>query len=320
MRDDFDEKTKQILARRVGYRCSNPNCRKLTSGPQEDPAKAINIGVAAHITAASPGGPRFDSTLSPVERKSPDNGIWLCQNCAKLIDSDEKRYSVALLKEWKKLSEQAALLDMENNTLLDEDIVIVQEVARAFASRLEQHWVYMDYLQQMFFGFMSKPDELRIDLKAQTLEFNLKQIRQDEIYKIARLRIGVLPIKVVDRLSDYDFNFTRLLDVLDMAVARPESLENVFALHRFCIQIIYTRMDCALNLALLTKEVLNEAEKFIRSKDYLKSEYERARKAVHDGEELPKVIFSTLKGIEMFFNELGNLDEISPLLTYPENN
>ena len=35
-----------------------------TAGPLDDPAKAVNIGVAAHITAASPGGPRFDDTLT----------------------------------------------------------------------------------------------------------------------------------------------------------------------------------------------------------------------------------------------------------------
>jgi hypothetical protein len=114
MRNDFDNKTKEILARRVGYRCSNPNCRKLTSGPQTDPAKAVNIGVAAHITAASPGGPRYDARLSPEERKSVDNGIWLCQNCAKLVDNDEQRYTTDLLIEWKRLSERAALLEVEN--------------------------------------------------------------------------------------------------------------------------------------------------------------------------------------------------------------
>jgi hypothetical protein len=57
MRDDFDAKTKETLARRVGYRCSNPDCGKLTSGPQEDPTKVLNIGVAAPITAAPLGGP-----------------------------------------------------------------------------------------------------------------------------------------------------------------------------------------------------------------------------------------------------------------------
>jgi hypothetical protein len=319
MRDDFEEKIKQILARRVGYRCSNPNHRKLTSGPQEDPAKAINIGVAAHITAASPGGPRFDPTLSSTERKSPENGIWLCQNCAKLVDSDEKRYSVALLKEWKKLSEQAALLDVENNMLLGEETAIVQEVARAFASRLEQHWVYMNYLQQLFIEFMIKPYELKTDLKAQTLEFNLRQVRQDEIYRIARLRIGVLPRKVLDWVSEYDLNFTRLLDVLDRILANPQSLESDSTLQRLCLQVIYTRIDCALSLALLNKEILDEIERFVQCKDYLKSEYKRAREALQGGEELPKFVFSTLRSVEMFFKEFGTLDEISPLLVHPQN-
>ena len=109
MRDDFDAKTKETLARRVGYRCSNPDCRKLTSGPQEDPTKALSIGVAAHITAASEGGPRYDDSLSAEERSSVDNGIWLCQNCAHLIDSDVQRYTVGLLREWKRQAEQGAL-------------------------------------------------------------------------------------------------------------------------------------------------------------------------------------------------------------------
>ena len=92
MRDDFDEKTKDLLAKRVGYRCSNPNCRQLTSGPQADSNKSLNIGVAAHITAAAKGGPRYDENISLEERASIENGIWLCQNCAKLIDNDPKRY------------------------------------------------------------------------------------------------------------------------------------------------------------------------------------------------------------------------------------
>ncbi len=114
MRDDFDQKSKGILARRVGHRCSNPNCRELTSGPQKDPAKAINIGVAAHITAASPGGARYNSKLSSDERKSIDNGIWLWQKCAKSVDNDERRYTADLLADWKKFSEQAAQLEVEN--------------------------------------------------------------------------------------------------------------------------------------------------------------------------------------------------------------
>ena len=85
-RDEFDQRTKETLAKRVCYRCSNPNCCKLTSGPHEDPSKSVNIGVAAHITAAASGGKRYNSEISSEARKSIDNGMWLCQNCAKLID------------------------------------------------------------------------------------------------------------------------------------------------------------------------------------------------------------------------------------------
>jgi len=129
-RDDFSPEVKDILAKRVGMRCSNPNCRQPTSGPQEDPEKVLNIGVAAHITAASRKGPRHDEKLTPIERTSVDNGIWLCQNCGKLADNDPPRYPTDLLRRWKQLSEEAARLVIEspNNSgspdkFSDEDLI-----------------------------------------------------------------------------------------------------------------------------------------------------------------------------------------------------
>jgi HEAT repeat protein len=115
-RDDFPPPVKDVLAKRVGCRCCNPCCSKLTSGPHEDPTKAVNIGVAAHITAAAPGGKRYDPKLSSEERKAIKNGIWLCQNCGKLIDSDEQKYSVELLVKWKRDAEQQASVEVENST------------------------------------------------------------------------------------------------------------------------------------------------------------------------------------------------------------
>lgn len=113
-RDEFSVEVKELLAKRVGMRCSNPNCRQSTSGPQQDPARSLNIGVAAHITGAAKGGPRFDGNLSPEQRSSFGNGVWLCQNCAKLVDNDPMRYASDVLRDWKRLSEQAALHALEN--------------------------------------------------------------------------------------------------------------------------------------------------------------------------------------------------------------
>lgn len=68
----------------------------------------MNLGIAAHITAASPNGPRFDSTLSPESRASLENGIWLCHICAARIDRDEDRYPTSLILAWKQQAEEAA--------------------------------------------------------------------------------------------------------------------------------------------------------------------------------------------------------------------
>ncbi len=117
MRDDFPPRVKDVLAKRVGFRCSNPNCRQLTSGPQIDSSKAINVGVAAHITAASSQGPRYDPSLTPEERKDHSNGIWLCQKCAKLIDSDLTRYNIDVLRNWKNIAEETAIKELEGGSI-----------------------------------------------------------------------------------------------------------------------------------------------------------------------------------------------------------
>lgn len=108
MRDEFAQAVKNALAKRVANRCSSPRCRKTTSGPHSDPGKAVNIGVAAHITAAAPGGPRYDACLSSEARAGAENGIWLCGSCATLVDRDDGRFTKEELHAWKTEAEQFA--------------------------------------------------------------------------------------------------------------------------------------------------------------------------------------------------------------------
>jgi tetratricopeptide (TPR) repeat protein len=112
-RDDFPLPIVRHLAQRAGYRCSNPDCRRDTSGPSSIADEGVKIGVAAHITAASAGGPRFDATLTSAERSAIGNGVWLCQSCGKLIDSDEARFTKEVLGTWKKSAELQARLRLE---------------------------------------------------------------------------------------------------------------------------------------------------------------------------------------------------------------
>jgi hypothetical protein len=107
-RDEFPEITKRAIAARAAFRCSNPDCRAPTAGPQMEAGKALNLGVAAHISAAATGGPRYDPALSSEQRSDIGNAIWLCQNCAKLVDNDPQRFTFSLLVAWKRLAEAIA--------------------------------------------------------------------------------------------------------------------------------------------------------------------------------------------------------------------
>src|SRR5436189_6308419 len=97
MTDAFVEAVICATAARVANRCSNPNCRALTSGPHNDRRKSLTLGLAVHIAAASPSGRRYDPLLPDHEYGAYGNAIWLCQHCANLIDNDVVLYHASLL-------------------------------------------------------------------------------------------------------------------------------------------------------------------------------------------------------------------------------
>ena len=105
-RDDFSQPTRKVLERQARGHCSNPKCRRLTSGATSDGKDEIRIGVASHIEAAAEGGPRYRAEMTSEERKSPDNGIWLCQVCGKAVDSKDARFTVEELRGWKRRSNE----------------------------------------------------------------------------------------------------------------------------------------------------------------------------------------------------------------------
>jgi hypothetical protein len=178
MRDDFSLKIKELLAKRAGNRCSNPGCRQPTSGPQEEQTKAVNIGVAAHITAASADGPRFDASLAPNDRRSIKNGIWLCQCCAKLVDNDPVRYDTDLLRQWKIMTERAAARELEypRNSHTDTDQIFIElerlmpdlltemreDLTKHALSRefviLEKRWTYWASGHELVYYFEDHPE------------------------------------------------------------------------------------------------------------------------------------------------------------------
>lgn len=152
MRDNFKLKTKNLLAERVAYKCSNPNCSIITIGPNVNKLKSTKIGVAAHITAAAKNGPRYNHNLTSEKRKGFDNGIWLCENCASEIDKNPYKYSVEILEGWKQLAEKNAELSISksnsNKKYLFEGVQYLSKLELSWAiffRKIGWHSTYLPY-------------------------------------------------------------------------------------------------------------------------------------------------------------------------------
>ncbi len=130
MAPDFKKIVIETVAKRAAFRCSNPDCRVTTVGPNADPEKSTTIGEAAHISGARPGGARFDASLSDVVRASVTNAIWLCRNCHKLIDADADQYPSEHLFAWREEHENYLRLELGTSTdrraLNDEGLRLAQ--------------------------------------------------------------------------------------------------------------------------------------------------------------------------------------------------
>lgn len=148
----FLKAARDVLEREAGFRCGYPSCRVPTIAPSNSSRSGLSqVGSAAHITAASPNGPRYDAQMSHEQRSSHDNGIWLCQTHAKLIDTDVARFPTDLLHRWKRqlrhLNQRAVGLGL--------DIASQTEMIRLVRSRTLAG-ASLDYISEWVGDFLAE--------------------------------------------------------------------------------------------------------------------------------------------------------------------
>jgi hypothetical protein len=132
----------RLLWGRSGNRCAFPNCHmEMTVGGSK-----TTIGEIAHIVAKSVDGPRGNNPLPLEQRDEYDNLILLCPTHHKLIDDNEDKWSVSLLKEMKADHEGWVTTQLEGGrisvrVLNGEDFLTnrIQELVKSFANAI---WVY----------------------------------------------------------------------------------------------------------------------------------------------------------------------------------
>lgn len=119
-RVNFLKSTRKILAGNAGHMCSFYDCGKPTIGPEikgDGSVGVKGIAVAAHIYAASPGGPRPPVGLTDKEIRAESNGIWLCPDDALKVDTFQFDYPPELLLEMKQVRVFAQSLALQNPTV-----------------------------------------------------------------------------------------------------------------------------------------------------------------------------------------------------------
>ncbi len=237
MPPNFTKKIIDILGKRAGFICSNPDCRASTVGPNTDPEKSTLIGEAAHIFGARPSSKRYVPEMDDVLRAEITNAIWLCRNCHKLIDSDEDLYSSNLLYKWREQHEIYVLSELGNSI----DKIQFEELQ----SKISQFENYPPIVRRIV---IDKPDGWEYRLTAEIM----RHLNAPYFRKLSDLREG-LYIKQRSHLdSDEVVNWVRmrlsdcsnmmqpfvsLLDRLTKSWGEPGEPGNIQEIHHICLLI-----------------------------------------------------------------------------------
>jgi hypothetical protein len=97
----------KILYGKNGGRCAYPKCGiSLVIPNQHAEDQPKNVGKVAHITAASPGGPRYDANLTVTQRRSEWNLILLCGPHHDAVDTQLEFHTIQFLRDAKTANEE----------------------------------------------------------------------------------------------------------------------------------------------------------------------------------------------------------------------
>lgn len=100
---------------RSGNRCAYPSCgTELVYEAEVDGDQPKVTGKVAHVAAASPGGPRYDPSMTDAQRSSADNLLYLCGPHHDAVDAQLEKHTTTFLTEAKLTHEAAVARGVKN--------------------------------------------------------------------------------------------------------------------------------------------------------------------------------------------------------------
>ncbi|MFA6965363.1 hypothetical protein [Bosea sp. (in: a-proteobacteria)] len=148
---DFARATVDVVAKRAGYICANPDCGISTVGPSKAERSSLILGEAAHIFGAKPGSARYRADMAASDRADITNALWICRNCHKKIDRDGNYYTPELLYLWKRQHEDRIyaangkvghLLKSQSMSRLIQDLDLISVRASQIVIDKSDYWEY----------------------------------------------------------------------------------------------------------------------------------------------------------------------------------
>lgn len=94
--------TARQLWSQCGGFCQNPECNKPLFRLIDD--EIVSLANVAHIIGYGSSGPRSDHELAEyIDRDGLDNLLMLCLECHKVVDEFERKFTVEIMRDWKRI-------------------------------------------------------------------------------------------------------------------------------------------------------------------------------------------------------------------------
>ncbi|MDC1512884.1 hypothetical protein N8456_02145 [Porticoccaceae bacterium] len=172
--------------------------------------------------------------MTDTARAEITNGIWLCRNCHKIIDTDDNRYTVDLLFAWREKHEKFVLSELGNSS---DRIQLEQQ-----ESLLSTYESYPSIVRRIV---IDKPDGWEWRLAAELMRYfndpHFRRIKdlQGGFYIKARNHIDEERIldwigQRLNEASNIAAPVEKLLDRLTLSFGKPGESGDIHEIHHVC--------------------------------------------------------------------------------------
>ncbi|MGW1068986.1 hypothetical protein ACWD4F_31285 [Streptomyces aureus] len=168
--------------------------------------------------------------MSPEERKSPENAIWLCLSCSKVIDASPDAFTVDGLLAWKRNAEMVAVRDSKVTADHVGTLLVEIEAARIELLRFCSYWQSVDPLNEWpsRLPFEEMTEKLLQHSRLRTAAYHEDMVpRVSAVLSAVQLILGSDNEEVENLASVFEYAETNYLTMMDCAKALQKVKELV---------------------------------------------------------------------------------------------